>query len=168
MRAQIYSEAKILYKCSHEIIIKCVEVFESSRHIYMVTEFCQGGDLQIFNSKRSKRGILAEKEVKRLAVKLAQGIQYLHNHDIVHRDIKPENILIDEKKGLGQPVITDFGFAKVIPNGKKCNSICGTKGYIAPEIYRGEPYGFPCDIWAFGVLLYGLVSDQLPFPYADI
>ena len=100
---------------------------------------------------------------------LISALYYCHEvKSLSHRDIKPENILIDAEIGLGKPVITDFGFAKVIPNGKKCNSICGTKGYIAPEIYLGEPYGFPCDIWAFGVLLYGLVSDQLPFPYADI
>ena len=117
-RAQIYSEAKILYKCSHDVIIKCVEVFESSQYIYMVTEFCHGGDLQIYNSRRSKQGVLEESEVKVLALQLAKGLQYLHRQSIVHRDIKPENILIDEEKGFAQPVITDFGFAKVISNGK--------------------------------------------------
>lgn len=103
----------------------------------MVTEFCDGGDLQIFNSKNSKQGIFSESDVKTLALKLAQGLKYLHSQEIVHRDIKPENILIDENRGLSHPVITDFGFAKVIPNGQKCVSICGTKGYIAPEIFKG-------------------------------
>ena len=59
----------------------------------MVTEFCDGGDLQIFNSKNSKQGIFSESDVKTLALKLAQGLQYLHSQEIVHRDIKPENIL---------------------------------------------------------------------------
>ena len=134
----------------------------------MVTDFCEGGDLQIFSSDKLKRGVFDEQEVKPLATKLAQGLQYLHRHQIIHRDIKPENILINESRGLSHPVITDFGFAKVLPDGKHCLSVCGTKGYIAPEIFSGEPYGFPVDIWAFGVLIYGLVFDQLPYPYADI
>ena len=83
----------------------------------MITEFCDGGDLQILNSQNSNRGIFSENDIKPLALKLAQGLQYLHSQEIVHRDIKPENILIDERMGLSHPVITDFGFAKVIPNG---------------------------------------------------
>ena len=83
----------------------------------MVTDFCEGGDLQIYSSQKLKRGVFEEQEVKPLAKKLAQGLQYLHRQQIIHRDIKPENILIYESRGFSHPVITDFGFAKVIPNG---------------------------------------------------
>lgn len=60
----------------------------------------------------------------------------MHESGIVHRDLKLENILIDEKLGISIPIITDFGFAKIVGNEKRCRTICGSNGSMAPEILR--------------------------------
>ena len=65
------------------------------------------------------------------------------------------------------PIIGDFGFAKLLKEGKACSKFCGTKGYMAPEILARQPYSFPVDIWSFGVMLYVLVAGYKPFPYPN-
>ena len=111
---------------------------------------------------------LDEDVVKRFALKLANGISYLHERNIVHRDIKPENILLDGgEKMVESPVLADFEYAKLLRDERTCSRICGTKGYMAPEILTQQPYSLPVDIWAFGTLIYALVSSQLPFPVPD-
>ena len=153
----VYNEAKILYKCSHPFIIRCIEVFEVTSIMYVVTEFCKTGDLQMYQKQMCRGQPLDEERIKVLAKKIAQGVNYLHESGIVHRDLKLENILIDEKLGISIPIITDFGFAKIVGNEKRCRTICGSNGSMAPEILRKEPYGLAVDIWAFGVLIYRLI-----------
>ena len=78
---------------------------------------------------------LDEDVVKRFALKLANGISYLHERNIVHRDIKPENILLDGGENMVEsPVLADFEYAKLLRDERTCSRICGTKGYMAPEI----------------------------------
>ena len=55
------------------------------------------------------------------------------------------------------PCLTDFEYAKLLDNGQTCSKLCGTKGYIAPEVLTSKPYSLPVDIWAFGILIYALV-----------
>ena len=61
------------------------------------------------------------------------------------------------------PVICDFEFSIRLKDKKTCEQMCGTKGYMAPEILARQPYSFPVDIWSLGVMLYGLISEKLPF-----
>jgi cGMP-dependent protein kinase len=85
-------------------------------------------------------------------------IEYLHSHNIVYRDLKPENIFIDEE---GYPKIFDFANSKVIEN--RTYSTVGTPHYMAPEVISGKGYGFSADYWSFGVLLYEILFNTLPF-----
>ena len=125
----------------------------------MVTEFCEGGDLQKYMARRDYEA-LDEDVVRRFALKLAKGISYLHERNIVHRDIKPENILLDGSKNMVEsPVLADFEYAKLLRDEATCSRICGTKGYMAPEILTEKPYSLPVDIWSFGTLIYALVSS---------
>lgn len=64
-------------------------------------------------------------------------------------------------------MLTDFGYAKNLSDDPICTRMCGTKGYIAPEILKRKPYSFEADIWSLGALIYSLVSRQLPFPVLD-
>ena len=70
-------------------------------------------------------------------------------------------------KDISSPVITDFGYAKKLVDNDVCTRMCGTKGFIAPEILRRKPYSFPADIWSLGVLIFALVSSSLPFPVLE-
>ena len=83
------------------------------------------------------------------AAEVVLGFEYLHSKDIIYRDLKPENILLDH---LGHVKITDFGFAKHVPD--VTWTLCGTPDYLAPEIIQSKGYGKAVDWWALGVLIY--------------
>ena len=109
---------------------------------------------------------LDEARAKELVFEIAQGLKYLHNNDIIHRDIKLQNILMSNVSKNAVPIITDFGFAMNLKNkDHTCTDICGTQGYMAPELLNRTPYSLLVDIFSLGVLLFALVSSRMPFPY---
>lgn len=87
-------------------------------------------------------------------------IDYLHSRGIVYRNLKPENIYIDRNGFLK---VCDFELAKVLPEGNKTYTVCGTPEYMAPEMLTGTGYSFPVDYWALGVLLYEFLVGIDPF-----
>jgi serine/threonine protein kinase len=93
----------------------------------------------------------------------AVGVWTLHKSRVIHRDLKPGNILLD---GNHEPKLSDFGASKVSPTGASAkNSIgnFGTPSYLGPEAIEGESYGFPADVFAFGMTMYAVLSGQDPF-----
>lgn len=92
-------------KVDHPNIVKLLDVYQSSNNMYIVTEFCEGGDLRNYLRKKRK---INENEAKRILSDLMEGFKYLNKLDIIHRDLKPANILISN----GVCKISDFGFAK--------------------------------------------------------
>jgi len=121
-----------------------------------------GGSLSLqtyLKNKPTKK--LPESEVKVIFQQLAEGVSYLHKHNIAHRDLKLENILINSDKNIK---IIDFGFSLVTSKNKPLNICCGTPSYMAPElIAKKNYYGHLVDIWALGILLFVLLSGQFPF-----
>lgn len=96
--------------------------------------------------------------------KLLNAIYYLHNKEIIHRDLKPENIILKEKNNVEELVIADFGLAeKYSEKGDYLFPKCGTVGYIAPEVYLGKSYDYKVDIYALGVIMFLLLSGELPY-----
>jgi serine/threonine protein kinase len=94
---------------------------------------------------------------------IAAGLGYLHSKNILHRDVKPANILLDSDY---HPKIADFGFAKLIPPEEhiKMTMGKGTPLYMAPEINKGaDDYGFPVDVYAFGMMAYVVLTEKIPF-----
>ena len=85
---------------------------------------------------------------------------------VVHRDLKPENLLLQYKDSDSEIKIADFGFAKVATCHHSLKTVCGTPGYVAPEILRLEKYGTKSDMWSLGVITYILIGGYPPF-YAD-
>jgi len=112
-----------------------------------------------------KSGPLTEDNARSLFRGILQGVAHIHKHDIVHRDIKTENILID---ALRRPLIADFGLATWLSDEAQMTKRCGSPGYAAPEMCLGRVYGCKVDVFGSGVLLYFMLSVEMPFSSPDM
>ncbi|XP_077533339.1 maternal embryonic leucine zipper kinase-like [Haemaphysalis longicornis] len=153
-------EIKALKELSHQHICKLYQVIENETTIYLVLEYCSGGELfdYIVDSER-----LSEEEARHFFRQIVSAVAYIHSHGYAHRDLKPENLLLDENHNLK---LIDFGLCAK-PKGGMATSLetcCGSPAYAAPELVTGQEYiGSMVDIWSMGVLLYALLCGCLPF-----
>ena len=155
----LYEEVEILSKLSHPNIMQIYEVFNDKTNFYIVSEFCQGGEL--FDAI-SKKGSFSENEAARIMKQILSAICYSHQNNIVHRDLKPENILLDDKGSDLTIKIIDWGCAKSFKKNEKMTNADGTPYYIAPEVLEGN-YDEKCDVWSCGVILYIMLCGYPPF-----
>lgn len=156
----LMTEIKILNELDHPHIIKLYETFDEGQEYYIVTELVEGGEL--FDRIVSKAHY-TEKEARDLIKLLLETMAYLHEHGVVHRDLKPENLLLCSEEDDTDIKIADFGFAKYIKDLSERETACGTPGYVAPEILRGDKYGAEVDVWSMGVICYVLLAGYPPF-----
>ncbi|XP_023800539.1 maternal embryonic leucine zipper kinase isoform X2 [Cyanistes caeruleus] len=145
---------------SHQHICRLYQVIETPKKIFMVLEYCPGGEL--FDYIISKDH-LSEEEARLFFRQIVSAIAYVHDQGYAHRDLKPENLLIDEEHNLK---LIDFGLCAKPKGGLDyhLNTCCGSPAYAAPELIQGKAYiGSEADIWSMGVLLYALLCGFLPF-----
>ena len=110
---------------------------------------------------RMEEGVLPEAEVARLGAEVADALAYCHSRRVVHRDVKPGNLFADPD---GRYKIGDFGVSRTMEHTTGALSHKGTEAYMAPELFRGEPYGADVDVYALGLVLYQLLNgNRLPF-----
>lgn len=162
-RENIMNEITILKNVCHLNILKLHHVFETKRHIYLVTDLLEGGELF---DLIVKRGYLTEAETSKIMRRILQAVSYLHLKNICHRDIKPENILFGISGDIESVRVTDFGLSKIVNDKNNLKTACGTPSYVAPEILKGGNYGLEVDMWSCGVILYVLLCGFPPF-YSD-
>ena len=137
--------------------------FQTDRFYLVFTEFFENGNLKDFLLSRKlddKIQPFNENYIKRILYKIALGIKELHDNDYVHRDIKLENIFL---RNENSPVIGDLGFMLHIEDDQMLGGIVGTQYYMAPEILNNLGYSKPVDIWAFGVMMFTLLTAMFPF-----
>jgi len=153
------TEIDILGNLHHPNIIELLEVYKGNKDYYIVTELVQGGELfeRIVN-----KTFYTELEARDLIKLFIETIEFMHSKDICHRDLKPENLLLVSEDDDSDLKIADFGYAKNISKLNK-EPPCGTPGYVAPEILRGDPYSGEVDIWSMGVICYVLLAGYPPF-----
>ncbi|XP_067015331.2 phosphorylase b kinase gamma catalytic chain, skeletal muscle/heart isoform isoform X2 [Anabrus simplex] len=158
------SEVSILrIVAGHPYIIELHDVFESSTFIFLVFELCKHGEL--FDYLTSVVA-LSEKKTRYIMRQLFEALQHVHSKSIVHRDVKPENILLDDNFNIK---LTDFGFARVLKPEERLFDLCGTPGYLAPEVLKcnmfedAAGYTEEVDIWACGVIMFTLLVGCPPF-----
>ncbi|CAG7822899.1 unnamed protein product [Allacma fusca] len=131
VRESTLSEVHILrLVAGHPYIIELHDVFESTTFIFLVFELCRNGELFDYLTNVVT---LSEKKTKYIMKQLFEALQFVHSKNIVHRDLKPENILLDDNFNVK---LTDFGFAKILKPDEKLFDLCGTPGYLAPEMLR--------------------------------
>ena len=154
-------EIDILKIAQHPNIIKLYDVFENEQHIYIIMEYCSGGDLLSYFE--SHNYVLPESKVCEIIHKLSMAVYYLHSYGIVHRDLKPENILMTDSKLTADIRLLDFGLSKIIGNDEKCTEPYGTLTFVAPEVLQGKPYDKSVDLWSIGIITFLLLCGYLPF-----
>ncbi|KAL3727113.1 hypothetical protein ACJRO7_031937 [Eucalyptus globulus] len=161
MKWNAYEELKILQKVNHGNLVRlegfCIDPEDAN--CYLVYEFIPSGSLHSWLHEAGHRGRLDWKTRLRIAVDVANGLQYIHEHTrprVVHKDIKSSNILLDSNM---RAKIANFGLAK-----SGCNAITmhivGTQGYIAPEYLSDGVVSTRMDVFSFGVVLLELVSGR--------
>lgn len=154
----VMNEKDLMLLCNHTFVLRLYKTFKDAKRLYMLLEFVQGGEL--FTVLHTPRGDgVPDASAKFYGAGILLALTHLHQRDIAYRDMKPENCLIDSQ---GYPKLVDFGFAKVIKNGKSY-TLCGTPEYLAPEIVLGRGHDKGVDHWAFGILLYEMEAGYSPF-----
>ena len=181
---RLMNEISILQKIKHPNIVRLIEVKKTKSHIYIVTEFCNGGSLSqnLNNYINANRKPFSEEIVQYLMRQIVSAINYLHKNKIVHRDLKLDNILInfptEQDKAnsnmlAAQIKLIDFGFATKlrVANHNLTKTVLGTPSNMDPQMLNNmerhqnslEGYDEKVDIWSLGTLCYEMIVGRLTF-----
>ncbi|OHS99760.1 TKL family protein kinase [Tritrichomonas foetus] len=153
-------EIEILAKASHQYLLPFVGYTQTDPYC-IVTKYIPNDSLfnAIHNDKKKLN--LNATDLTIIAYGIASGMQFLHSLDILHRDLKSQNVLIDENK---LPVICDFGSSRKADNKRNMTtSSTGTPVYMAPEFIVGGKYNKSVDVYSFGMVLWEMLTRQIPF-----
>ncbi|CAH8381426.1 unnamed protein product [Eruca vesicaria subsp. sativa] len=159
-KSKVLQEVRILHSLNHPNVLKFYAWYETSAHMWLVLEYCVGGDLRTLLQQDCK---LPEDSVYGLAYDLVTALLFLHSKGITYCDLKPSNILLDEN---GHIKLCDFGLARKLDDIAKSPSMGkrGTPYYMAPELYEdGGVHSFASDLWALGCVLYECYTGRPPF-----
>jgi non-specific serine/threonine protein kinase len=157
-KARLVQEARAAAALNHPNICTIYEIDESEGRLFLALEFVEGETLR----KKVTSNQLSVSSVVEYAVQIVEGLQAAHEKGVIHRDIKSSNLMITTK---GQIKIMDFGLAKLAGGSflTKDKSTMGTVAYMSPEQARGRKVDQRTDLWSFGVVLYEMLTGQLPF-----
>ncbi|XP_074022318.1 maternal embryonic leucine zipper kinase [Numenius arquata] len=157
---RVKTEIDAMKNLSHQHICQLYHVIETSTKVFVVLEYCPGGELFDYIISKDR---LSEEEARVFFRQIVSAIAYVHSQGYAHRDLKPENLLIDKEHNLK---LIDFGLCAKPKGGldNRLSTFCGSPAYAAPELIQGKAYiGSEADIWSMGVLLYALLCGFLPF-----
>lgn len=152
------NEKSILEMVDHPNIVQLYYAFQDHNKLYLILEYLDGGEL--FHHLAQER-FMTEKCASYYIAQMVLALRYLHTQlGVIYRDLKPENCMLNS---LGNLVLTDFGLSKVTSEDDPSHSLTGTAQYMAPEILKGENYGFAVDWWSLGCVAFDLLTGSPPF-----
>ncbi|KAK9057770.1 hypothetical protein SSX86_022608 [Deinandra increscens subsp. villosa] len=163
-KSKVLQEVRILHSLDHPNILKFHAWYETSSRLWLILEYCVGGDLRTLLDQDSK---LPQDSVDDLARDLVVGLRFLHSKGIIYCDLKPSNILLDEN---GRTKLCDFGLSRKLSDISKTPSSLlpqakrGTPCYMAPELFHdGGIHSYASDLWALGCVLYECYAGRPPY-----
>ncbi|KAI2568742.1 unc-51 like autophagy activating kinase 1 [Homo sapiens] len=159
-------EIKILKELKHENIVALYDFQEMANSVYLVMEYCNGGDLADYlHAMRT----LSEDTIRLFLQQIAGAMRLLHSKGIIHRDLKPQNILLSNPAGRRanpnsiRVKIADFGFARYLQSNMMAATLCGSPMYMAPEVIMSQHYDGKADLWSIGTIVYQCLTGKAPF-----
>src|SRR6478752_2780113 len=154
-------EARSVAQLSHPHIVTVIDRGEDAGQQFIVFEFIDGENLK---QLIGRVGPLPVRRAVELALEIADALAFAHDHDLVHRDVKPQNVLLTPD---GDAKVTDFGIARSldVEHGvTQTGTVLGTSNYLSPEQASGQPVTPATDVYSLGVVLYELLTGEVPFP----
>ncbi|XP_031569627.1 serine/threonine-protein kinase ULK2-like [Actinia tenebrosa] len=159
-------EIKILKELHHENVVALYDCQERPNNVYLVMEYCNGGDLADY---LQAKGTLSEDTIRIFLKQIASAMGTLQSKGIMHRDLKPQNLLLSYT-GTSNPSpsdikikIADFGFARFLPGEMMAATLCGSPMYMAPEVIMSKAYDAKADLWSLGTIVYQCLTGKAPF-----
>ncbi len=151
-------EGEALRTLNHPNIVKMLDALTEDEQHYLVMELVEGGCLRDLLNQTPQLPI---QQVLKISLEIADALTRAHHLKIIHRDIKPSNVLLADD---GTPRLTDFGIAHT-PDSDMTGSgeVLGTVAYLSPELLNGGPASVQSDIWAFGIMLFEMLTGQQVF-----
>ncbi|XP_012680681.2 serine/threonine-protein kinase ULK2 isoform X2 [Clupea harengus] len=159
-------EIKILKELQHENIVALYDVQETPNSVFLVMEYCNGGDLADY---LQAKGTLREDTLRIFLQQISAAMRILNSKGIIHRDLKPQNILLSyvgRKRSSISGIrikIADFGFARYLQSNMMAATLCGSPMYMAPEVIMSQNYDAKADLWSIGTVIYQCLVGKPPF-----
>lgn len=154
----VMTEKRVMAHTNHPFIVKLRSAFQTKERLFLVMDYCPGGDLSKCLLKEKR---FAEDRAKIYLAEITLAIESLHKRNIIFRDLKPDNVVIDKN---GHVLLTDFGLSKEGIDGPEATrSFCGSIAYLAPEILKRTGHGKAVDWYLLGVLLFEMLVGQPPY-----
>ncbi|XP_028766074.1 serine/threonine-protein kinase ATG1t [Neltuma alba] len=161
LKSSFDCEINLLSSVNHPNIIRLLDVFQEDGCIYLVLEFCAGGNLA---SYIERHGRVQQQIARKFMQHLGSALEILHSRGIIHRDLKPENILLSSQGDDDSVLkIADFGLSRTLHPGEYAETVCGSPLYMAPEVLQFQKYDDKADMWSIGAVLFELLNGYPPF-----
>ncbi|KAI4325411.1 hypothetical protein MLD38_030814 [Melastoma candidum] len=153
-------EIYIMRKIRHKNVVQFIGACTRPPNLCIVTEFMSRGSLYDFLHKQN--GMFKLPSLLKVAVDVSKGMNYLHQNNIIHRDLKTANLLMDENEVVK---VADFGVARVQDETGVMTAETGTYRWMAPEVIEHRPYDNKADVFSFGIVLWELLTGEIPYAY---
>ncbi|XP_038059194.1 serine/threonine-protein kinase unc-51-like [Patiria miniata] len=159
-------EIEILKDLHHENVVSLLHFKETSTSMFLVMEYCNGGDLADY---LHVKGTLSEDTIRFFLRQIAAAMMVLHSKGIIHRDLKPQNLLLSHQSKKTPPPsdirikIADFGFARILEEDMMAATLCGSPLYMAPEVIMSLQYDGKADLWSLGTIIFQCLTGSAPF-----
>ncbi|KAL8599582.1 hypothetical protein ACOMHN_065192 [Nucella lapillus] len=166
-RGVVVNELRVLQSLSHQHILSYVDHFQQDGIIFIITEYCSGGDLTGF--LHQVRASLPEDLLLVWLWQMACGLEFMHTHEngpVLHRDLKPSNVFFSEK---GDVRLGDMGIARKLDHADAmAETFCGTPQYMSPEVLKEKPYNSKTDIWSLGCCVTEMATLEKTYKFSSL